>query len=184
MARPGGWTRTARPSRPLDGELLGQECPICQPAAFIRRDVFEKAGGMNPGLQVAFDYELWMRIARLRPMVKIGQWLATSRMHPRNKTLGQRKRLYLETFRILLENYQYVPFRWLYSYACYSIHKRDEFFEPFRPSVRGYLYSLILGIWYDRQRLRRFLGEWAPAMSLGGLVRWWRTTRPGAGPRA
>jgi glycosyltransferase involved in cell wall biosynthesis len=163
------------PTRPFDPELLREECFICQPAAFVRRDVFERAGGMRPGLQVAFDYELWMRIVKLHSLVKIDQCLATSRMHSGSKTLGQRKRLYLEAFQIMSEHFGHVPFRWVYDYACYLIEKRYEFLKPYRPSLRGYLLSLSLGLWYDRRGPWRFLREWFSVMRLGALARWRRS---------
>src|ERR1700722_3868709 len=52
------------PTRDFDRDLLAQECFICQPASFIRRSAFENSGGLDPALQSAFDYELWMRLAR------------------------------------------------------------------------------------------------------------------------
>jgi glycosyltransferase involved in cell wall biosynthesis len=166
-----GKTIARYPTRPFDRELLGEECFICQPATFIRRDVLEKAGCLDATLQVSFDYELWMRIAKIRPMVKIDAYLATSRMHRDNKTLGQRGRVYLETFQVLLKHYGYVPFHWLYAYARHLVEGRGDFLEPPRPSLRGYLLSLFLGIWHDRRRLGRFLREWASAMNLGALPR-------------
>jgi glycosyltransferase involved in cell wall biosynthesis len=166
-----GKTITRYPTRPFDRELLGEECFICQPATFMRRGVFEEAGHLDATLRTSFDYELWMRIAKVRPMVKMDRYLATSRMHERNKTLGQRRRVYVETFGVLSKHYRYVPFPWVYAYASHLFDGRDEFFEPLRPSVRGYLLSFFLGLWHDRRRLGRFLREWASAMKLDTLPR-------------
>src|SRR5580693_9485029 len=101
------------PVRDFDRSLLAHECFICQPASFIRRAAFEAAGGMDPDLHLTFDYELWMRLARIHPMHRIPQpkTLAMSRMHASNKSLGQRRAVFRETFRILKKYYGYVPFQ-------------------------------------------------------------------------
>jgi len=155
------------PTRPFERELLGRECFLCQPAVFLRRSVYERVGGLDPGLESCYDWDLWMRIARLYPMVRIEQCLATSRMHPGNKTLGRRRMVYSEACRILRKHYQYVPFQWTYDYARFLIQRRDGFSVPFQPSVPGYLLSLILGIRFNARHLPRFLREWVAAANLG-----------------
>ncbi len=154
------------PTRPFDRGLLGQECFICQPAAFIQRGVFEKAGGLDTSLSVCFDYELWMRIARLCPFVRIHECLATSRMHPDNKTLGQRRILYIEAFEVLRKHFGYIPPQWAYGYARCLTGKEDQFFGPSKPAVLGYLLSLPLGLWHNRRRPVRFAREWVSSMVL------------------
>ena len=86
------------PVRDFDRALLARECFICQPASFIRSAAFENAGGMDPDLHLTFDYELWMRLARIHPMHRVQQVLALSRMHASNKSLGQRRAVFRETF--------------------------------------------------------------------------------------
>jgi glycosyltransferase involved in cell wall biosynthesis len=105
--QPLGAYRSARAVR----GALGRECVICQPAAFLRRDVFERAGGLDESLDACFDYDLWMRIARSHILVRIEQTLAASRMHPANKSLGRRVTVYREAFTILRRHYGYVPYR-------------------------------------------------------------------------
>ena len=162
------------PVQPFDAALLSQECFISQPAAFIRREAFELAGRMDPRLQYAYDYDLWIRIARLYPLRKVDAVLATSRMHEGNKTVGQRRAVLRETLKLLESHYGYVPFRPVHAYASYLVDGRDQFFEPLRPSILKYALSLPVGLRYNPGRPFRFTREWAAVMSLAGLTRRWR----------
>lgn len=159
------------PVRDFDAALLARECFICQPASFMRRAAFDHAGGMDPSLQLTFDYELWMRLAKTCTFRRVAGELALSRMHRENKSLGQRGGVFRETFRILKRHYGYVPFQWIYGYLCYRGDGRDQFFEPFQPSMRGYLQSLPAGLWINRESPVRYLREWSQVMSWRGLVR-------------
>jgi len=161
------------PVQPFDAALLSQECFISQPAAFIRREVFELAGRMDPKLQYAYDYDLWIRIARLYPLRKVDTLLANSRMHLDNKTVGQRRAVLRETLELLESHYGYVPFRPVHAYASYLVDRRDQFFEPLRPSILKYVLSLLVGLRYNPGKPFRFIREWAAVMSLAGLTRRW-----------
>ena len=161
------------PVQVFNAALLAQECFICQPAAFLRREAFELAGRMDVDLRYAYDYELWIRISRLFPMRKIDGILATSRMHQENKTVGQRHSVLRENLRMLRSHYGYVPFRPVHAYASYLVDRRDQFFEPLRPSIFKYVLSLPLGLRYNVRRPFRFLREWTGIMSLAGLLRRW-----------
>jgi glycosyltransferase involved in cell wall biosynthesis len=162
------------PVRPFDAALLCQECFISQPAAFLRREAFELAGRMDPKLRYAYDYDLWIRISRLYPMRKVDAVLAASRMHAENKTVGQRRGVLEETLRVLEAHYGYVPFPPVHAYASYLADRRDQFFEPLRPTVLKYVLSLFVGLCYNPERPFRFVREWAAVMSLAGLARRWR----------
>jgi glycosyltransferase involved in cell wall biosynthesis len=157
-----GETTGRYPTRPFDRELLGKECFICQPAAFFRRDAYEEAGRMDAGLAICFDYELWIRMSRLRPMVKIDRLMAASRMHPGNLTLGRRRLVYSETCRVLAKHFGYVPFQWLYDYASYVIRNEAVYPAPF--TLRAYLLSLVFGLRFNPRCLPRFLKEWGSAI--------------------
>ncbi len=161
------------PTKPYEPSLLSQECFICQPATFIRREAFELAGLMDPKLQYAYDYDLWIRLSRFYPIRKIDFVLATSRMHKENKTVGQRQPVLKETLQVLRWHYGYVPFRPVHAYSCYLVDHRDQFFEPPRPSVLKFVLSLFIGLRYNLRHPFRYIREWASVMTLGGLVRRW-----------
>jgi glycosyltransferase involved in cell wall biosynthesis len=163
------------PTRDFDRDLLAQECFICQPASFLRRSAFENTGGLDPAIQCAFDYELWMRLARANGQKnsfhRIDRDVALSRMYLPNKTLGLRHKAFHETFRILKRHYGYIPFTYIYAYLCFRADGRDQFFEPFQPSAWRYLQSLPFGLVMNRAAIFKYLSEWSRVMSWSGLVR-------------
>ena len=101
------------------------------------------------------------------------EYLATCRMHSKNKTLGYRRKVFEENCHLLKQHYGYVPFHWIYGYACYILDKRDQFYEPLRPSILGYFLSLSLGVYHNWRRIGRYLKEWFHVMTYGGLLRMW-----------
>jgi glycosyltransferase involved in cell wall biosynthesis len=159
------------PVRDFESERLARECFLCQPASFIRREAFENVGGLDPKLQLTFDYELWMRLARTYKFHRIDDVLALSRMHQSNKSLGQRQEVFKETFTILQRHYGYIPFEWIYSYLCYCADGRDQFFEALQPSIVRYLQSLPAGLWMNRSSMGKYFVEWFRVMSAAGLRR-------------
>jgi len=161
-------------AKAFDSALLREECFISQPAAFMRREAFELAGRLDPNLHFAFDYDLWIRIARVYKMRKIDATLANSRMHKQNKTIGQRKAMLRETLQVLRRHYGYVPFRQIHTYTSYLVDGRDQFFEPLRPSLFKYVLSCPVGLLYNIRRPFRYFREWARVMSLAGMLRTWR----------
>jgi glycosyltransferase involved in cell wall biosynthesis len=159
------------PVRDFDRALLSRECFICQPASFLRREAFNSVGGMDPEVDLTFDYELWMRLSRTYELHRIPGTLALSRMHRSNKSLGQRSEVFRETFRVLRRHYGYVPFQWIYGYLCYRADRHDQFFEPFEPSMLRYMESLPAGLFLNRASMGRYLAEWFGVMSWAGLLR-------------
>jgi glycosyltransferase involved in cell wall biosynthesis len=159
------------PTRDFDAALLREECFICQPACFMRRDTFEHASMLNPALQYAFDYDLWIRASLSSTFDRIAKPLATSRMHRGNRTLGQRRHIFLESMAVLRQHYGYVPFPWIHSYCSYLLDRRDQFYEPLRPTFLKYLLGLPIGCWYNRKNLKRYLQEWRSVMRSDAFVR-------------
>lgn len=159
------------PVRDFDRALLENECFICQPASFLRREAFENTGGLDPRFHLTFDYELWLRLTRTYTLRRIDATLAESRMHRGNKTLGQRDGVFRQTFQILKRDCGYVPFRWIYGYLCFRSDARDQFFEPFQPSVVRYLESLPVGLWNNPGAMGRYLAEWVGVMSWDAMRR-------------
>jgi glycosyltransferase involved in cell wall biosynthesis len=161
------------PTRPCVAAELSQDCCVCQPACFFRREAFQVAGGLDPALNSAFDYDLWIRMAKQIRFGFIPSYLAGSRMHEANKTLGQRDAVFRESFRILKCGYGYIPFSWVHSRCGYFLDGRDQFYDPIRPSVSKYCLSLPVGLWYNRNHPLRYWREWASVMSAQALARRW-----------
>jgi glycosyltransferase involved in cell wall biosynthesis len=59
---------------------------IVQPAAFFRRSVFEKVGGVDTSLNWAMDYDLWLKIADASRVAYLPKVMANFRWLAGNKT--------------------------------------------------------------------------------------------------
>src|SRR5215475_7837704 len=58
-----------------------------QPTTFWKREIFEKAGGMDPSFQFAFDTDLFFRFIREGARFKhINRFMAGFRIHPTSKS--------------------------------------------------------------------------------------------------
>jgi len=164
------------PTEPFDRETLKEHCYICQPACFIRTQVLRDAGGFNEDFQVAFDYELWLRLAQSHKLLRIDALLANSRMHKENKTFRQRTIGFEEANKALRHYHGYIPFRWAHSYASFLLDQRDQFFEPLRPSFTKYVFAFLIGSMLNWSNPVPFWKEWRQVMSFGAFVRRWNDT--------
>ncbi len=161
-------TRVSRyPVQAFDYDLLGHLCFICQPASFLRSKVWSEVGGLDKSLHLTLDYDLWLRIAKRHPMVYIDRDLATCRMYLDNKSLGRRREQFQEICRITVRHRGYVPLNWLYGYAGYLLDGKDTFYELSLPSIRKYLLTLGLGLWFNPLRPHLFLKECVSSAVLG-----------------
>jgi len=162
------------PTQPFDYERLNRDCFICQPATFMNRSAFAALGGMNETLHYALDYDLWIRMARLYPLMKIDDYLATSRVHAANKTLGSRRKVYEEIIAVAKAHYGYVPFEWVYGYASYLLDHKNPFFDQLSATPAKLALGLLLGSYHNRSQLRRYGKEWATQIGIdpGFRGRW------------
>lgn len=71
------------------GKMLCARCVVPQPAAFIRREVLDDVGYLDTGLDMAMDYDLWIRIGLKFKVAFILQVLASFRLYPSGKSLSQ-----------------------------------------------------------------------------------------------
>jgi len=165
--REDGSRHSRYPVQPFDYEVLGHLCYICQPASFLRSKVWAAMGGLDKSLHLTLDYDLWLRTAKRFPLVHIDRDLATCRMYLENKSLGRRRESFHEIIEITGRHRGYVPLNWLYGYAGHILDGKDNFYEPSLPSVRKYLFTLALGIWFNPLRPHLFLRECLNNAGLG-----------------
>ena len=72
---------------PFDRELLlSGVCRIAQPAAFIRRSLFDQVGLLDESLKLAMDFEFWLRASDVASLVWVDEVWADFRIHPDSKT--------------------------------------------------------------------------------------------------
>ena len=148
------------PTLPFDPKTLERDCFICQPAAFIRASSYKRCG-LDPDVARSFDYDLWIRMAKQNfRFASVPEYLAGSRMHSGSKTLYERDDVFHASMRLLKRHYGYVPFSWVFGYTAYRMDRRDQFFQPLRPSLLKYLASLPMGLRWNPGKPCRFLAEW------------------------
>lgn len=152
-------------------QLLDRECRICQPACFFRAEAYRAAGGIDPAWGSAFDYDLWIRLARQGPFVYAAEDWARSRMHRRNKTLGNRGQAFEEGMAVLERHFGYVPPNWIHSHWLWRHDGRDQFFDKARGNAFTWLASLPAGLRRNRGRRARYLWDWLMAPAGGARLR-------------
>jgi glycosyltransferase involved in cell wall biosynthesis len=66
--------------------LLNFGCGFCQPATFWRRHAFFSVGGFDRSLRFCFDYDMYLRLSKIKSFGWIREWLAAFRIHPNSKS--------------------------------------------------------------------------------------------------
>ena len=145
------------PTAPYDFKRFQSECFICQPAAFLRSEVFKKVNGLDSRLRFALDYDLWIRTGRRFPFGKIDTVIAASRMHRSNKTLGQRSASIHENINVVRSHFECVPIEMVYGFCASVLSGQDMFFETPEPSRLASLLSVPAGLYFNRAHPIRFL---------------------------
>ncbi len=74
---------------------------ISQPAVFMRRSVLEQTGYLDPSYHLLLDHHLWIRMARIAPLVYIPQTLAAARYHAEAKNIARAAQFGAEAYRIV-----------------------------------------------------------------------------------
>ena len=101
------------PTREWDYQALLDDCFICQPAVFFRREIIERYGLFNESLDFCMDYEYWLRVGRQEPLYYYPVLLAGSRLYDENKTLGCRRQVREEILTMVSEKLGRLSLRWL-----------------------------------------------------------------------
>jgi glycosyltransferase involved in cell wall biosynthesis len=74
---------------------------ISQPAVFMRRAVLERAGLLDESYHLLLDHHLWLRMARLAPIVYVPETWAAARYHAEAKNLARTADFGREAYRLV-----------------------------------------------------------------------------------
>ncbi len=89
------------PAKQTDyGRLRRGYVHIPQQTAFFRADLWRKVGPLDPTFYFAMDYDLWVRIAKLTPLVYYPKLWANFRLHQSGKTVLSDDRCWPEMLRV------------------------------------------------------------------------------------
>ena len=72
--------------------ILNCENPVSQPSSFIRREVIEKIGVLDPKFYYLMDWNFWMKVGLYFKMEHIDEILSTYRLHADSKTVAHAKK--------------------------------------------------------------------------------------------
>ena len=97
--------------QPYQLEDLMQFQIIGQPAVFMRREVYEQAGGISGSYHYLLDHHLWLRMAALAPMGYIPRTWAVARFHQAAKNTAMAARFASEAQQIAAWMEQEIPFK-------------------------------------------------------------------------
>jgi GT2 family glycosyltransferase len=110
---------------PFSPRLFANFCFIAQPATIIRRDAWESAGGLNEGMHLAFDYDLWWRLMREYDIpTYCRDFVASTRMHGETKTANLSERHYAESIAVVKRNWKNVPIKWSIGLPLIKLFRR------------------------------------------------------------
>jgi len=118
----------------FDAKDLTRTCFICQPACFVRREAYDRAGGLDTTLHYTMDWDLWLRLfnsgAKFHYLRKV---LAAVRCYPGTKTLSGNLSRYKEIWRIERKyGRRLIPVSWLGAYLYdLSLFKTKSAIETF-----------------------------------------------------
>jgi glycosyltransferase involved in cell wall biosynthesis len=93
--------------------LMARMNIVSQPATLIRRSAWEAVGGVDAGLKLAMDYDLWWRLyKRFGTPAFVDDVLAVNRIHADTKTNRRRREHYEEAIAVVRRHYGRVPLKW------------------------------------------------------------------------
>lgn len=79
---------------------------IPQPGALWRRDAFEKVGGLSSEFDLAFDYDLFLKLKAEGQFVYLPRTLASFRWHPDSLSVKNRGKSVLEASKVRRKHYK------------------------------------------------------------------------------
>ena len=74
---------------------------IGQPSVFIRREILNKIGFLDPSLLYLLDHQLWLRLAQQAPIQYLPEMLSAARFHSQSKNVAQASAFGEEAYRII-----------------------------------------------------------------------------------
>lgn len=139
----------------FDLDRLASANIICQPAAFFRKDIFEKVSGLEGTLQFAMDYDLWIRIGRRFPCSYRPQLLATYRLHEASKTINSETLLKNseESLAVTIRHFGWAPLTRVYtSCRILCLARLPDLFSRnrFTLAAAAMLCSIIRSLYLNR----------------------------------
>jgi glycosyltransferase involved in cell wall biosynthesis len=111
--------------------LLRGSVHIPQQTTFFWSRIWKQVGTLDPSFQFAMDYDLWVRLAKVAPLVYVPRLWANFRLHSEGKSVTMDDRCYPEMIRVYQREgggrISFLATRWLLRrllYAWMPLHLR------------------------------------------------------------
>ncbi len=160
---------------------------ISQPGVFMRRDVLERAGLLDPTYHFLLDHHLWLRMAALAPIHYLPERLAAARYHPAAKNVARAAEFGREAFRLVdwmqSRSELAAPFRRNHRRILAGAHRLDGYYQieagHYVAGLRAYGRALVSHpptAWRDWRRMGLGLAG-ALGISPQRVRRWYAAQR-------
>lgn len=136
---------------------------VAQPSVFFHRAAYQTVGGVNPTVQSAMDYDLWVRLAgKGCHFVAVTEDISGNRWHETTKTASQLLPLLAEVVEVQMREYQCVSAYFVqaisdYLYSVLHLRHRDGIYNV----LYRIIYFKSVWIWLNCHR---------PLYCLWGLI--------------
>jgi len=111
-------------------DTLKKQCFIRQPATFFRKKIIDNFQ-LNINLNIAMDYDFWIRIGKKHRFQYVNRILAVDRTHNKRKIIARREEMIKESVKISEEFWQFNR-NWIdifYSIGLYGFRSIRAFIE-------------------------------------------------------
>ena len=137
---------------------------ILQPSTFINGKLLRQLGGLDESLRWSFDWDLWIRLAKLSPPHPIDAILAASREWGNTLTAtgGFRR---VEELRLLAERHSGHPMT--PGALCYWLDNMNSLVQSSAGQFSQQTHTALLNLWKEVQEDMQRLGVSASGMPLG-----------------
>lgn len=157
------------PIQAFDPKDLTRSCFICQPACFVRREAYEKIGGIDSNLKYTMDWDLWHRLSLSGAKFKyIRKLLAAVRYYHGTKTMSGDRQRYREIWRIERKyGWRLMPVAWA------GFYRHDLFFAENRTFLETCTLKILDRLRSSKKKFlknRNSKSEWGT--NLYGFHRW------------
>jgi glycosyltransferase involved in cell wall biosynthesis len=141
------------PTEDWSWERLKDVCFISQPAAFVRRSVFDAHGLMDIRLKQSMDYEFWLRLGKNHVrFAHLPRLLAATRLHKDAFTVSAAVACHRACNELTRRHLGRTPDSWIFNYA-HAVVRRWEVSETNR--VRFALALLVVSLYASLRWNRR-----------------------------
>jgi len=103
------------PNAPTNYLFLHEQCKICQPTVFWKRELIKEIGYFNDTLRYAMDYDYWIRVSKKYNLNYLKEYLGNTRFYKNTKTSGQKIPVHQEIIRVQKKHYSTVNQHWIFS---------------------------------------------------------------------